>query len=209
MDDPSDLELIQRFADPAPEARRAAFGALFERHRERAYDLAYRVLGDSGLAADAVQESFLKIYRDGARFEARARFTSWLYRVVLNRSIDLQRRERRHRMLPLHPSAPRGRDDGGREAGVPDPAAGPGADPVRRALGVERTELVRAAVSRLSPKLAEVVVLRYPEGRSYEEIGEILGVPPGTVKSRLSRAHAALRGILAVEIEEGAGETGS
>ncbi len=207
MDDPSDLELIQRFADPARGARRAAFTTLFERHRKRAFDLAYRVLGDAGLAADAVQESFLTVYEKGARFEARARFTSWLYRVVLNRCIDLQRRERRHRMLPLATTASRETEAGERDGGVPEPAGDAADGPGARALGAERAAIVRAAIRELSPKLAEVVILRYPEGRSYEEIGEILGVPPGTVKSRLNRAHAALRGILSAELGAATEET--
>jgi RNA polymerase sigma-70 factor (ECF subfamily) len=207
MDDESDLELIRRFGAQDPAERRDAFSLLFERHRKRAFDLAYRVLRDPGLAADAVQESFLTVYAKGGRFEARARFTSWLYRVVLNRCIDLQRRERRHRMLPL--SGGSGRDAAGteRDAGVPEPAGGAGDDPVERTLGVERAELVQDAIRRLSPKLAEVVILRYPQGLSYEEIGEILELPPGTVKSRLNRAHAALRGILSEELDGADAET--
>jgi RNA polymerase sigma-70 factor (ECF subfamily) len=61
---------------------------------------------------------------------------------------------------------------------------------------------VRLAIDRLSPKLAAVVVLRYPEGLSYEEIGEVLGLPPGTVRSRLNRAHAALRELLGERLDE-------
>jgi RNA polymerase sigma-70 factor (ECF subfamily) len=208
MDEPSDLELIRRFgADDAAE-RQAAFTALFERHQKRAFDLAYRVLGDAALASDAAQEAFLTVYKKGARFEARARFTSWLYRVVLNQCIDLKRREKRHRMLPLASSGARDMDsrEGG---GVPEPAAPPGAGPLATALGSERAELVQAAILELSPKLAEVIVLRYPQGLSYEEIGEILEVPPGTVKSRLNRAHAALRGILGEQLDDGGVDTNS
>ena len=208
MDEPSDLELIRRFGADDPAVRQAAFTALFDRHQKRAYDLAYRVLGDSALAADAAQEAFLTVYKKGARFEARARFTSWLYRVVLNRCIDLKRREKRHRMLPL--AAAGGRDpDTGEGGGVPEPAAPPGSDPMSKTLGAERAELVQAAIHQLSPKLAEVIVLRYPQGLSYEEIGEILEVPPGTVKSRLNRAHAALRGILGSQLDAEDADTNS
>ena len=66
----------------------------------------------------------------------------------------------------------------------------------------ERAERVRDAIGRLSPKLAQIVVLRYPEGLSYEEIEEILGLPAGTVKSRLNRAHAALRELLGEWLDE-------
>src|SRR5437867_9082972 len=101
MTEPSDVELARRLGSRERSEREAAFAILFERHRQKAFDLAWRVLGDANLAADAVQEAFLTVYRKGPRFEERAQFTSWLYRVVLNQSIDLQRREKRHRALPL------------------------------------------------------------------------------------------------------------
>ena len=201
MDEPSDLELIRRFGADDPVVRQAAFTALFQRHHRRAFDLAYRVLGDAALASDAAQEAFLTVYKKGARFEARARFTSWLYRVVLNQCIDLKRREKRHRMLPL--SGPGGRDSSGEGGGVPEPAGPADANPLAKTLRVERAQLVQTAILELSPKLAEVIVLRYPQGLSYEEIGEILELPPGTVKSRLNRAHAALRAILEDQLTDG------
>jgi RNA polymerase sigma-70 factor, ECF subfamily len=191
MTEPSDLDLIGRFGSPDPNVRASAFTQLFERHRQRAFELAYRVLGDAGLASDAVQEAFLAVYKKGARFQARAQFTSWLYRVVLNHSIDLQRRERRHKHRPLV-SRTTADGEGGETLPVPDDRSNPEA----AAHETERARRVREATSQLSPKLAEVVILRYPQGHSYEEIGEILGLPSGTVKSRLNRAHAALRELL-------------
>lgn len=189
---PSDLELIRGLGSGSRGEREKAFEALFRRHRRRAFELAFRVLGDASLAGDVVQEAFLSVYRKGRGFEARAQFTSWMHRVVLNHAIDLQRRERRHRASRVSPSPGRGPVEA---AGVSEPAAGdPGPDAL--AVGAERNALVRDAISRLSPKLAEVVVLRYLEGRSYEEIGEVLGLPSGTVKSRLNRAHTALEAIL-------------
>ena len=92
----------------------------------------------------------------------------------------------------------------------PDDAGGPGETldvtddgpgPEDAARTGERERLVHAALEQLSPKLAEVIVLRYPQGRSYEEIGEILDLPPGTVKSRLNRAHAAMRTILGEHLD--------
>jgi len=211
MDDPSDLDLVARLGSADETDRREAFTALFERHARRAYDLAYRVLGDASLASDAVQEAFVAVYRKGARFQARARFTSWLYRVVLNQCIDLKRRERRHRMASLGPRPDRegmlGRE--GLEGGIPEPRAPAEQGPVERTLDTERAELVQAAIRQLSPKLGEVIVLRYPQGRSYDEIGEILGVPPGTVKSRLNRAHAALRELLGASLDEADASAGA
>ena len=206
MTEPTDVELARRLGSRDRGEREAAFALLFDRHRQRAFDLAWRVLGDASLAADAVQEAFLTVYKKGPRFEARAQFSSWLYRVVLNQSIDLRRREKRHRALPLGDAAGResmraGSSQSGSAAdGAHDPASPlPGPDVAARR--AEEAAIVRAAIERLSPKLAAVVVLRYPEGLAYEEIGEILGLPPGTVRSRLNRAHAALREILGERLD--------
>jgi len=206
MTEPTDVELARRLGSRDRAEREAAFALLFDRHRRRAFDLAWRVLGDASLAADAVQEAFLTVYRKGPRFEARAQFSSWLYRVVLNQSIDLRRREKRHRALPLGDAA--GRESmraassqaGSAADGARDPAS-PLQGPDVAARRAEEAAIVRAAIERLSPKLAAVVVLRYPEGLAYEEIGEILGLPPGTVRSRLNRAHAALREILGEQLD--------
>src|SRR5258705_13726113 len=114
MTDPSDVELARRLGSGERSEREAAFATLFDRHRQKAFDLAWRVLGDASLAADAVQEAFLTVYKKGPRFEARAQFSSWLYRVVLNQSIDLRRREKRHRAAPLSEGG--GRDPKSRES---------------------------------------------------------------------------------------------
>ena len=197
MDEPSDLELIRRLRERDPAVREAAFAELYRRHSGRAHRLAFRVLGDADHAADAVQEAFVTVYRKGARFEERAQFTSWLFRVVLNRAIDLRRRARRG------PSGLRAGAGGGTDEADPlADAADRGAGPAASARAAERAELVRDAIARLSPKLAEVALLRYPEGLDYQQIGEILNLPPGTVRSRLNRAHAALRTLLGPHLDE-------
>jgi RNA polymerase sigma-70 factor (ECF subfamily) len=200
MTDVSDAELARRLGSRDRSERESAFAELFKRHGRKAMDLAWRVLGDAGLAADAVQDAFLTVYRKGPRFEARAQFSSWLYRVVLNQCIDLRRRERRHRSASLTDMA-RAVDASPGSDIAGDPAS-PSPSPEAAALSAERARLVRLAIERLSPKLAAVVTLRYPEGLSYEEIGDILNLPPGTVRSRLNRAHAALRDILAERLDE-------
>jgi RNA polymerase sigma-70 factor (ECF subfamily) len=192
MTEPSDVELARRLGSRDRAQRDAAFATLFDRHRQRAFDLAWRVLGDAALAADAVQEAFLTVYKKGPRFEARAQFSSWLYRVVLNQSIDLRRRERRHKTLSLGD-----RVAGQRAGGAPGPeTAGdppsPRPSPEQDALAAERAEIVRQAIARLSPKLAKVVVLRYPEGLSYEEIGGVLGVSAVAARVKVHRARLRL-----------------
>jgi RNA polymerase sigma-70 factor (ECF subfamily) len=200
MSEPSDAEFARRLGSRDRAERESAFDSLFRRHSRKSLDLAWRVLRDAGLAADAVQEAFLTVYRKGPRFEARAQFSSWLYRVVLNQSIDMRRRERRHRSASL--SDPARTTDASSSAELAGDAPSMSPSPEAAALQAERARLVRVAIDRLSPKLAAVVVLRYPEGLSYEEIGEILGLPPGTVRSRLNRAHAALREILGGRLDD-------
>lgn len=201
--DLSDPELVRRLADGDREVRHAAFEALHRRHARRSFQLAFRVLRDADLAADAVQEAFLSVLRKGARFEERAQFSSWLFRVVLNRSIDIRRRERR--VATETDASPRGKGGAPEE---PEPGGKSGAsaveEPPDAVQSAERAAAVHAAIRRLSPKLEEIVLLRYPEGLSYEEIGDVLGLPPGTVRSRLNRAHAALRELLGPALDEDA-----
>lgn len=198
MDSRTDLELLACMKNGLAEARERAFQVLFERHQRRAFEVAYRVLRNRALASEAVQEAFLRVYRKGAAFEARSQFSSWFHRVVVNQAIDLQRRERRHRAV----SFSSGDRDDADAPGLPEPPDVQSPGPVGAAQASERARIVRAAMERLSPKLAEVVRLRYPRGLSYEEIGDLLDVPPGTVKSRLNRAHAALRGLLSEVLDD-------
>ncbi len=202
MEDATDLELLETLGSEDSGERAGAFTVLFERHQRRAFELAYRVLGDSAMASDAVQEAFLTVYHKAARFQARSRFTSWLYRVVVNQAIDLRRREKRHQAVPLSGSRRGGGSDDDRLAGAPEIEAPEGTGPEPAAVVSERAEIVREAITKLSPKLAQIIVLRYPEGMSYEEIGEILELPPGAVRSRLNRAHAALRAMLEGRLDE-------
>jgi RNA polymerase sigma-70 factor (ECF subfamily) len=135
------------------------------------YSVARYLIGDDDLAADAVQEVFLKLLRNIHRFHGRSRWTTWLYRVVHNTVHDLRRRRRPE--LPLSEAAG-------------TPAAEPGAP--ARVVRRESAERVRRAVERLSPKLREVVLLRYVADLSYEEISGALRISRGTVASRLHRA---------------------
>jgi RNA polymerase sigma-70 factor (ECF subfamily) len=211
MDEPSDIELLRRLGTGARAAREGAFAELHRRHSRRSFQLAFRVLGDADLAADAVQEAFLSVYQKGMRFERRAQFTSWLFRVVLNQSIDLRRRERRGGATRASGRADAGTaGDGSRGIDPLDAVPSRDVSPEAAAQTAERDEALRSAIAALSPKLAEVVTLRYPGGLSYEEIGELLDLPPGTVRSRLNRAHAALREALGPRLDAlDSGLTGS
>lgn len=161
-------------------------GILYERFRERVYNVALRVVGNTEDANDVLQDVFLLLFRKIHRFRERAFFASWVYRITLNVSLDHLRRRRR---APL-PTATEALLDGPQESDeltIPE----------RRLAGRDLEQHVQTALHALSPRLRIVIVLRYLEGLAYSDIAEILECSVGTVKSRLNRAHAAMKRELA------------
>jgi RNA polymerase sigma-70 factor (ECF subfamily) len=174
-----------------------AFRVLVERYQGRAYRLAVRVLRDEERARDAVQEAFLKVYAGLGRFEGRSSFYTWLYRVVMNLCLDMERRERSGRRVDL-PDA-EALERAARDAGTLGSLGWAGREP-GPATAVERLELRRAvgvAIDALPDGPRETLVLREVHGLSYAEIAQVLGIPKGTVMSRLhyarKRVQEALR----------------
>ena len=147
----------------------AAFDTLVRRHQRRILRVAAKYLGRSAAARDVAQNTFIEVYRALPRYQARGRFTSFLYRVLLNQCrIEVRRRR-------VHEQAPR--------VELEAPLAPPPSD--EAVLALERRGELERAVARLSLKLREVVVLRYGADLSNREIAETLGLPLGTVKRRL------------------------
>jgi RNA polymerase sigma-70 factor (ECF subfamily) len=144
--------------------------------------------GSANDAMDVVQDAFRVLFLKISTFRFDAQFSTWLFRIVVNCSIDHRRRER------LKSNAR------GISLSAVESFAEPvdeGEDPAASAESAELGEQVHAALQRLSPKLRAVMVLRYLEGLSYEELADTLQIQLGTVKSRLARAHVALEQILA------------
>jgi RNA polymerase sigma-70 factor, ECF subfamily len=174
----NDGEVIEACQQGDPDA----FRLLFEAHRDKVYSIALRFTGEESAAMDIAQEVFLKVLGRIHSFRREARFETWLYRMAVNTCLDHQRRRRR--LIPLiedwleavRPSKPSALTDLLRE---------------------EAQGQVREMVARLAPEHRMVVVLRYTEGLSYEEIAEVLGCSKGTVASRLNRAHKILERRLA------------
>jgi RNA polymerase sigma-70 factor (ECF subfamily) len=164
----SDDELVRAAA--GGDAR--ALDVLLSRHVDRVHAICRRVLGHPEDALDATQEALIAIARGVTSFDGRARFTTWLYRVATNAALDEGRRRSR-RPAPLEV--------------LPEPAGGPALD---EAVG-DRLD-IDAALAQLSPEYRAAVALRDLAGLDYAEIAEILGLPPGTVRSRISRGRAAL-----------------
>ena len=142
------------------------------RHRR----LAFRLLGDRDLMDDVLQEAYARAFRALPRFSGRASVGTWLYRIVYNACLDELRRSGARKEVPL---------EEWREA-----------RPERADLVEQRLDL-EAALEALPPELRAVVLLVDADDLSYEEAAEVLGIPAGTVASRLSRAREALKGALA------------
>ena len=164
------------------------FRKLYDRFRDRVYNVSYRITGNATDALDASQETFGILFRKIGEFRFQSRFSSWVYRIAVNASIDLKRRASSRRVASLESVQEDGDREGGRFDLRDESVELPGAAASRK----ELEEEVQRAIGRLSPKLGAITVLRYVEHLSYEEISETLQISLGTVKSRLARAHEAL-----------------
>lgn len=188
MTDP-DRDLVQRCQAASGAEFEEAYCAVFALYKNRVYTVCLRVTGNEDDALDAAQETMVTLARRIHEFRFRSRFSSWVYRIAVNAAIDARRR----RLEAAHGSATTVLATGEPEP-FPEAAAGPPAsDPMLRAEALESRELVQRALASINPRFSSLLVLRYVQGLSYEEIGEILECNLGTVKSRLNRAHAALR----------------
>ena len=160
-----------------------AFRALVERHGRSVFRLAFRMTGNEQDAEDVVQESFLRAYRQLGRFQSRANFGTWLYRIVANCSVDLMRtKQARHEQtrgesLDEAMALPAGDDPG----------------PERLARSAEIATRVRDALDGLSPLERAAFTLRHYEGRSIDEIGQTLGLGISAAKHSVFRAVKKLR----------------
>lgn len=169
-----------------------AFEALVERYGRRVYGLAYRMAGNDADAKDLTQEAFIRVYRALRRIDPNANLESWLYRIVTNLYIDLLRRRPKARVESLDAPLVTSKGDA-----VAREVEDPGPNPEDVVLNAQLDADVQRALLALSPDLRMVVVLSDIEGRSYEEIAEMVRIPVGTVKSRLHRARRVLQARLA------------
>ena len=188
---PTDAEVIER----AKHGDHAAFRVLVERYQGRAYGLALRVLRNEEQARDAVQDAFLKVYGSLARFEGRSGFYTWLYRLVMNVCLDMKRRDRSSRHVEWE-------EERAVEIAQGAEALAPGASESDRqgpAAELERSELREAmtrAIEALPEDARRTLELREIDGLSYAEIAKAVGVPKGTVMSRLFYARRRVRATL-------------
>lgn len=181
-----DEDLIEEFQQGRPEA----FEELVRRHQRPLLNFFYRAGWDAHVAEDCAQEVFLRLYRHLPHFDPRAKFTTFLYRIARNLWID--------RIRSLQARGKSASLDGGddREAGMSKFVGGASPNPHDQAVQGEDVERLRDAIAELPEELKMVVLLAEYQSLKYEEIGEVLAIPVGTVKSRMHAAIERLRGRL-------------
>lgn len=169
-----DFSLIKRFIDGEEDI----FDELVRRHKEKVRNIVYLTLNERDSADDIAQEVFITVYRSLKNFRFESQFTTWLYRITVNKCKDhLRRKAVRRIIIPFKDN----REDPGYEISPEDSNTG---------------EIVRNAISKLPDKMRIPLVLKDIEGFSYQEIAETMQCEIGTVKSRIFRAREGLKKIL-------------
>ena len=166
-----DIELLKRYLGGDV----AAFDELVRAHEDRVFGICLRMMQDRDAALDAVQETFITVFRKADRYQAKAAFSTWLYRVAVNTCYDQLRKAKRRRTDPLPETI--------------DPADPRSDDPIRAA---ELRPDIERALAALPDEFRSAVVLVDIEGLALERTAEILDVPTGTVKSRVFRGRKLL-----------------
>ena len=182
---PTDEDLVALALDGDAEA----FAALVRRYQRRLTAFLGQLVGDLELARELSQEAFIRAWSALDRFDPHYRFSTWLFRIAHNLGID-QLRRRRLQTVPLLRQDPNGEE---MELEVVDHGKDPLGHLENRALAAS----LRQAINRLRGEYRELVLLRHFAGLSYQEIAELKGMPLGTVKNKLFRAHSVLRRALA------------
>lgn len=172
----------------AVEAKRGsewAFQELVERFHRPVYALLVRIVRHPELAEDLAQESFLKAWKALGRFDPARKFSSWMFKIAHNTALD---ELRRNGLETVSLDAPfPGEEE------PPDVPADPGAeDPLLRTLAHESGRILERAIARLRPAYREILLLRFAQELSYDEIAEVLDLPLGTVKIHIFRARGEL-----------------
>jgi RNA polymerase sigma factor (sigma-70 family) len=186
IEGPSDAELVRRLE----KADGAALSQLYQRFGRPCYSLARRICADEGLAEEVVQEVFLTLWRDPARYDpSRGGFATWLLTLIHHKSVDAVRRESTLRRRTV--TAPEAGEDW-------SPTPVPGAD--QAAIARVAAGQVRTALHRLPLEQRQVLALAYFGGHTQREIAALTGIPLGTVKSRMFAAVQRLRSLLADQL---------
>jgi RNA polymerase sigma-70 factor (ECF subfamily) len=177
----SDEELLKAFLG----GQERAFEELFERYRDRIFGYLIRLVRDRSLAEELFQEVFLHLFRRASRFDASRTFRSWFFRVAHNRAVDFLRRgERSGNFEELREDVTETKQE---------------VSPEQMVLEAESARFLDQSLYRLSDDHRSVLLLKFKEGLTYEEIAEVVGCPVGTAKSRTHHALRQLRELIGKE----------
>ena len=195
MSDPTTEEQDARDMARLARGHEAALNDLMERHEEKLFHYLIRVLQDESDAVDTAQEAFAKVYEHRAKFDARHKFSTWLYAIATNLARNRLRWRARHPQVSLHAA----RDgEAGWEHSLPDGAPAPD----ERLVAAERANTVRRAVAEIPEDLRAPLILAEYERLSHAEIGGILKCSVKAVESRIYRARQHLRATLLRTLEQ-------
>lgn len=181
----------RKLVDEARRGDPGAFRLLVERYQRRAHAVALGMVHDHDDARDICQEAFLKVHKNLATFEGDAQFFTWLYRIVMNLSIDFLRRRRGER-IEFDDALPN--EDANDDAGIAPRRVG--FDPGRALSDKELRARIREALAKLSPTHRAVLLMRELDGLSYKEMADIAGCSIGTIMSRLFHARKKMQRML-------------
>jgi RNA polymerase sigma-70 factor (ECF subfamily) len=176
----SDEELIRR----VQQDDETAFETLVHRYEHELYGYLRRYLGDAEMAEDVFQATFLRVHQKSGQFVVGHRFRPWLYAIATNQAIDARRRNHRHRMASLD----RRSDDRAETGSLAETIAARDRTSVEMMQEAETAALVLAAVAALPDPLRSTLDLVYRQGLKHREAASRLGIPVGTVKSRINTA---------------------
>jgi RNA polymerase sigma-70 factor, ECF subfamily len=186
----SDQDLVAR----ARQGSEKAYRELLGRYQRPVFSLIYRMVRDRELAEDLAQETFVRVFNNIDRYDDRYKFSSWIFKIASNLTIDSIRRKEVATVSI----------DGSRNAVTPDQIeattitlASPDENPEELLEARQLGEEIERGIDGLRPEYRTAILLRHVEGRPYEEIAEIMSVPLGTVKTYIHRARHELRGSLA------------
>lgn len=193
--DDIDLQLMARVKAGDDEA----FNQLMLRHEKTVINLVYRFTGNREIASDLAQEVFLRIYRASGRFEAKAKFFTYLYKVTLNLCRNYRAKAKRRQTTSLNQTRTTGSGEELPTRDIEDPV-GSAEEQVSR---LELSQMVREAVYSLPEQQREAVILQRFQGLAYDEIADALNLSIPAVKSRIHRAKLNLKEKLAPYLERG------
>ncbi|MCZ6678191.1 MAG: sigma-70 family RNA polymerase sigma factor [Candidatus Poribacteria bacterium] len=180
MSNPIERELVRRCQD----GDKQAMDALMRQYQHWVYNIAFGMLGNPEDASDVAQDVFLWLWENIGQFQFRSRFSTWLYRIVTNRCLNVKDRNKRHHTEPMEilDSQP----------WVPVDTA----SPESAVLLAEQREILQRALAKLKEDYRRILILREMRNLSYDELSEVLGCSVGRVKSRLYEARKALRKLI-------------